>query len=226
MDGLVIIDKPKGLTSHDVVQRVKRIFSAKKAGHTGTLDPIATGVLPVCLNKATKLSNQFMAGDKEYEVEILLGTSTDTFDTEGEIVETNEVDESLLKNLDNIIDEFRGDILQKPPYFSAVKHKGKPLYRWAREGKFIDLPPRQVTVKAFDIIDVKDGKIYARIRCSKGTYIRSICHDLGQKLGIGACMSGLRRTETGGFRIDKSIKLIDLEGLESVDELVGKIHPL
>lgn len=223
MDGVVVIDKPKGLTSHTVVQKVKRIYGAKKAGHTGTLDPLATGVLPVCLGKATKLAGMLMEGVKEYEVTILLGTKTDTYDIEGNVLATEEVPDGISEKVNEILPEFRGEIEQKPPYFSAVKYKGKPLYKWAREGRFIDVDSRKVEIKRFDI-EHNNGKIIkARIVCSKGTYVRSLCHDLGVKLGVGACMFELRRISTGRFHIENSVTFDQLHSFTPEQRLEKKV---
>lgn len=222
-DGVVVIDKPSGMTSHDVVYRVKRIFSAKKAGHTGTLDPLATGVLPICLNAATKLSDKLMSGDKEYDVEILLGTATTTYDIEGEITEQRPIPTDLKERLSELIPEFTGIIEQAPPHYSAVKHKGQPLYKWARKGIFIDLPARPVEIKRFKIKGYGEDTILANILCSKGTYIRSICHDLGARLGSGACMKGLRRVATGPFNIIDAVSLDELEGIKDPKLLRQKL---
>lgn len=219
MDGVVIVDKPKGITSHAVVQIIKRIYNAKKAGHTGTLDPIATGVLPVCLNGATKSSTELMASDKEYEVAILLGVTTTTYDTEGDIVGRSAVPEGVLDEVNQLLPEFRGYIKQKPPYFSAIKHKGRPLYKWARQGEFINLPPRMVEIKKFEIEDFNSLILFARVVCSKGTYIRALCHDLGKRLGCGACMKGLRRIAAGRFHIRDSVSVSRLEALRGDEKL-------
>lgn len=210
IDGVVIIDKPSGITSHDVVQRVKRIYNAKKAGHTGTLDPLATGVLPICLNKATKIAGQLMSGKKEYSVVMQLGITTDTFDTEGKILSKKEIDVIDINSLSKAVLELSGTIEQKPPYYSAVKYRGKPLYKWAREGQFIDVAPRTVEVEKFQVEKVEKDLVSARVVCSKGTYIRTLCSDLGEKLGTGACMISLRRISTGPFHIKDAILLENL----------------
>lgn len=220
MDGIVIIDKPKGFTSHDIVQRVKKALCVKKAGHTGTLDPLATGVLAVCLNSATKLVSRLMDGMKIYEVEILFGTTTDTYDVEGKILSKNDVSPNLEKLIRAELPKFTGSIMQVPPFYSAIKYKGKPLYKWAREGEFIQVSPREVTIEKFKLISVENNIAKAKIVCSKGTYIRSICHDLGVNLGFGACMQNLRRLETSGFCIENSHSI---DEIEKSDDKLGYI---
>jgi tRNA pseudouridine55 synthase len=160
-----------------------------------------------------------MAGDKEYEVEILMGVTTDTYDTEGEVTRRADVPTDILQQTEKLIPDFMGVVSQKPPYYSAVKYKGKPLYKWAREGRFIDVPPRDVEIKVFDLLGAGSDTVTARIVCSKGTYIRTLCHDLGEKLGIGACMKGLRRLATGPYNINDSVTLDKLETLSDINEL-------
>ena len=225
MDGVVVIDKPTGLTSHDVVQRVKRLYQAKKAGHTGTLDPLATGILPVCLNRATKEVSSLMEGKKSYEVDILFGVRTATFDMEGDILERKNLPDDFEGRLKDAIPSFTGPIEQKPPYYSAKKYQGRPLYRWAREGRMIDLPPQRVEIFEFSIISINGERVSARITCSKGTYIRSICEDLGKIVGCGAVMAELRRTLTGGFIIENAVELQELENF-SPDERDRFLIPL
>lgn len=226
IDGVVIVDKPGGITSHTVVQKVKRLFRARKAGHTGTLDPLATGVLPICINKATKYANVFMEGDKEYEVDILLGVATTTYDIEGDVINKGDIPDDVLGRIEKALPEFRGTIEQVTPYFSAVKYKGRPLYSWARQGRFIDLPPRRVEVGEFEIRSFDGVVLAARVVCSKGTYVRSLCHELGIKIGCGACVKGLRRLATGRFRIKDAVPLERLEAIQDMDALNGYILDL
>lgn len=207
MDGVIVIDKPSGPTSHDIVACVKRIFKAKKAGHAGTLDPLASGVLIICLNSATKDQDSYMSDDKEYETVILFGVETTTQDIEGEVVQERALPADFESLLRSAIPEFTGCILQKPPHFSAVKFKGKPLYKWAREGRPIDVPPREVEIKSFEIVGISGAEVRAKIACSKGTYVRSLCHDLGEKIGCGACVKALRRTASGRFHINQAVSL-------------------
>ena len=225
MDGIVIIDKPAGKTSHDVVSEVKKIMGAKKAGHTGTLDPMATGVLPVCLNEATKLA-QFLTGEnKEYLATMLLGVKTDTLDTEGEItgrsdkfVSEEEIRVALAKMV--------GKIQQVPPAYSAVKHHGQPLYKYARKGIFLETAAREVEIYSIFIEDISFPRVTFRIACSKGTYIRSICSDVGEMLGCGACLCGLRRLRSGLFSTDMAVSLENYERKEKKSELLAKMLPL
>jgi tRNA pseudouridine55 synthase len=225
MDGIVIIDKPAGKTSHDVVSEVKKIMGAKKAGHTGTLDPMATGVLPVCLNEATKLA-QFLTGEnKEYLATMLLGVKTDTLDTEGEItgrsdkfVSEEEIRVALAKMV--------GKIQQVPPAYSAVKHHGQPLYKYARKGIFLETAAREVEIYSIFIEDISFPRVTFRIACSKGTYIRSICSDVGEMLGCGACLCGLRRMRSGLFSTDMAVSLDNYERKEKKTELLAKMLPL
>ena len=225
MDGIVIIDKPAGKTSHDVVSEVKKIMGAKKAGHTGTLDPMATGVLPICLNEATKLA-QFLTGEnKEYLATMLLGVKTDTLDTEGEItgksdkfVSEEEIRAALAKMV--------GKIQQVPPAYSAVKHCGQPLYKYARKGIFLETAAREIDIYSIVVEDISFPRVTFRIACSKGTYIRSICADVGEMLGCGACLCGLRRLRSGLFSTDMAVSLENYERKEKKSELLAKMLPL
>jgi tRNA pseudouridine55 synthase len=198
MDGIVVIDKPAGFTSHDVVSKVKRILGAKKAGHTGTLDPMATGVLPVCINEATKLAQFLSAENKTYLATMLLGVRTDTQDIEGKV--THESDQVVAEeDIRRAMRKMVGKISQTPPAFSALKHKGKPLYKYARKGEFPEVSPREVEIFSLDIREIALPRVTFEISCSKGTYIRTICEDVGNMLGCGACLSGLRRRQSGFF---------------------------
>ncbi len=221
----MIIDKPAGKTSHDVVTEVKKIMGAKKAGHTGTLDPMATGVLPVCLNEATKLA-QFLTGEnKEYLATMLLGVTTDTLDTEGEItgrsdkfISAEEIRAALVKMV--------GKIQQVPPAYSAVKHCGQPLYKYARKGIFLATSAREIEIYSIVVEDISFPRVTFRIACSKGTYIRSICSDVGEVLGCGACLCGLRRLRSGLFSTDMAVSLENYERKEKKTELLAKLLPL
>ncbi len=198
MNGAVIIDKPAGKTSHDIVQQVKKILGAKKAGHTGTLDPMATGVLPICLNEATKLAGLLAANEKEYRAIMLLGVKTDTMDTAGKVIATSkEMPEE--KIIHDVINQMAGKIKQVPPAYSAVKHRGEPLYKWARKGIFPDAMPREVEIFDIEVENIRLPQVTFRVVCSKGTYIRVLCADIGEKLGCGACLHSLRRLRSGAF---------------------------
>lgn len=224
MDGVIVIDKPAGKTSHDVVSAVKKALGIKKAGHTGTLDPLATGVLPVCLNEATKLAG-FLAGeDKEYLATMLLGVKTDTMDTEGKLISQsdNVVSEEEVKS---VILRMTGKIKQIPPAYSAVKYQGKPLYKWARSGVLLDMAPREVTIHSIVVENISFPRVTFRVACSKGTYIRTLCSDIGDVLGTGACLCELRRLKSGIFSEKTAVVLSDYICGDK-EELIKKILPM
>lgn len=205
MTGVFLINKPKGITSHTVVSCMRKILNTRRIGHAGTLDPMATGVLVVLVGKATKLSDLLLSEEKRYRAGILLGTITDTYDITGEILEENDcsVDENILND---VLESFKGEISQVPPIYSAIKKDGRKLYEYARSGEEIEVKPRKVTIHSIsspeeNIIDVE---------CSKGTYIRSLVHDIGKALGCGACLSSLERTKSGQFSIDMCCTLDDI----------------
>jgi len=206
MDGIVVIDKPAGLTSHDVVSAVKKIVGARKAGHTGTLDPMATGVLPVCINEATKLAQFLTAENKTYLATMLLGVQTDTQDTQGNVIATSDRTASE-EEIRGVLGRMVGRIRQVPPSFSALKHKGRPLYKYAREGTFPDVAARDVEIFRLEVKDISFPHVTFEIDCSKGTYIRTVCSDAGKMLGCGACLSGLRRLRSGFFALDMAVVL-------------------
>lgn len=212
MNGIILIDKPQGLTSRDVVDKVSRIINTKKVGHTGTLDPMATGVLVLCIGKATKISELITNYDKEYIAEITLGIETDTLDIEGNIIK--EVTDIYVTK-DQIIDalnSFMGKIKQQVPIYSAIKVKGKRLYEYARNNKDIELPTRDIEIFDIELIsDIINNKFKIKCHVSKGTYIRSLVRDIGIKLGYPACMSSLRRTKQGRFSIDDCYTIKDIE---------------
>lgn len=210
IEGVLSIDKPAGLTSHDVVARIRLISGIRRVGHTGTLDPLATGLLILCLGRATRLA-EFLAGqNKEYLATIRLGQETNTFDAEGTIVAEKPINVSKIQVL-AALDQFRGKIKQIPPMYSAVKVDGQPLYRRARQGKVIDRPAREVTIFELDLYCWQSPEIQVRLVCSSGTYVRVIAHDLGRSLGCGAYLMGLRRTAVGNQRVDTAIPLADLQ---------------
>ncbi|MFB3924670.1 MAG: tRNA pseudouridine(55) synthase TruB [Syntrophales bacterium] len=206
MNGIVPIHKPSGRTSHDVVEEIRRIPGIKKAGHTGTLDPLATGVLPVCLNEATKLVQFLIQEPKSYRATMLLGVATDTLDIEGEIVERGDVDVRR-EDVESALKSFSGTLRQKPPRYSAVKFRGKPLYKWTRRGIHVEPAPRIIEIYRIEILDMDLPYVTFSVDCSAGTYIRSLCRDIGAKLGCPACLSGLVRTRNGPFREDKAVSL-------------------
>ena len=221
MNGVVLIDKPPGKTSHDVVIEVKRSLGVRKAGHTGTLDPLATGVLPVCINEATKLVPFFSLDTKEYLVTMLLGIKTDTQDVEGEIIESCEP-RAGLREIEHALHGFIGEIEQIPPRYSAIKFRGKSLYKWAREGKPVDAQPRVVEIFDLALGEVSLPYVSFKVSCSKGTYMRSLCSDIGDVLGCGACLSGLRRTRSGAFLEEAAVSLERL-GSDNVIPMVDAL---
>ncbi len=217
MEGVININKPTGMTSHDVVACLRRILDIKRIGHTGTLDPEATGVLPICVGKATKISELLTAARKQYVAEVCLGVVTDTLDAAGEVLRTAPVttDENEIRQT---LQRFIGEISQIPPMYSAIKIDGKKLYELAREGKEIEREARQITIFGIELlnIDLENHKFSMKVDCSKGTYIRVLCQDIGEALGCGAHMSGLIRTRSGRFFIENSVTL------EEVEERVGQ----
>lgn len=212
MDGIINVNKPTGMTSHDVVYRLRKILGIKKIGHTGTLDPDASGVLPMCVGKGTKLAEHLTASDKCYKAELTLGAITDTQDASGEILEKFEVKVSR-ERLEEVLREFVGEIEQIPPMYSAIKIGGKKLYELAREGKTVERKARKITIHSAELeeFDEKSGKARISVECSKGTYIRTLCNDIGVRLGCGGYMSALERTRSGRFSIDNSFTLEEIE---------------
>ncbi len=210
-EGVLLIDKPFGLTSHDVVARVRRIFKMKRVGHAGTLDPLATGLLIVLIGKATKLSQYLMSLDKVYEGTIKLGESTTTQDSEGETLSSRPVPELTQADIEAKAKTFVGDQYQLPPMYSAIKKDGVPLYKLARKGKTIEREPRFIRISTFDILSYSEPLIDIRVHCSKGTYVRTLAHDLGESLECGGHLVALRRTESDRFSIDKAHTVANLE---------------
>lgn len=210
LSGIVNVNKPKGLTSHQVVAKLRKILGIRQIGHTGTLDPMAVGVLPICVGNATRII-EYLDTSKAYRAEFLLGVETDTYDTEGNILKETPVapDKELIKA---VLNEFIGEITQIPPMHSAVHYKGKRLYEYARKNIEIpDIPERKVKINSIRLVNIENSTIIADIDCSGGTYIRSIAHDLGEKLGCGACLSGLTRTKSGKFTLETSVTLEQIE---------------
>ncbi|MFQ5480732.1 MAG: tRNA pseudouridine(55) synthase TruB [Thermodesulfobacteriota bacterium] len=222
MTGVLVADKPAGWSSHDVVRRVKRLLGAAKVGHLGTLDPAATGVLPLVINRATRFASWLERGEKEYAVEMTLGAETETYDSEGPIIRESDPGEITAGDLERVLSGFRGTISQVPPMFSAVKRKGRPLYKLARKGITIERPPRDVEIFALEMTSIDMPVVSFTLRCGRGTYVRSLCHDAGKMLGCGAYMSALRRIQSGAFHISEAI---DPAALEK-EALEGAIIPL
>ena len=210
MENILIIDKPSGMTSHDVIDVVRRRFGIKKVGHCGTLDPMATGVLVVLMNKATKLSAKLCCDDKEYICRITLGASTDTHDSTGNIIEKRQVDGIAESDIKDAILSFKGKQKQIPPMVSAKYHNGERLYKLARKGVVVEREPVDIDIKDISVISVHGENADFKVTCSKGTYIRTLCHDIGGKLGCGAHMSSLRRIRSGGFHIKDAVSLKDI----------------
>lgn len=224
--GIINVYKEKGFTSHDVVAKLRGIAGQKKIGHTGTLDPDATGVLPVCLGKATKLCDLLTDKDKTYETVLLLGKTTDTQDITGEILEeksTETLDEDMVRK---VIEGFVGDYEQIPPMYSALKVNGKKLYELAREGKIIERKARPVKILDIRILEMALPRVRMEVSCSKGTYIRTLCHDIGEKLGCGGCMESLIRTRVSSFQIENAKTLDEIEGLKKEGKLEEILIPI
>lgn len=213
--GVLLLDKPLGLSSNVAVQRVRRLFDRAKAGHTGTLDPLASGLLPVCLGEATKFSHTLLDADKAYEAVIRFGFVSSTGDAEGEISRLGHP-AFTAEDLQHVTQAFTGSISQLPPMYSALKKDGKPLYEYARAGKEVERQSRNVVIKLLEINDIKDEYVSILVLCSKGTYIRVLAQDMGEALGCGGYLAGLRRTGVGGMNVSDAISLEALEALEPV----------
>lgn len=235
VDGLLLIDKPLGLSSNQALSKIKFLFSPKKVGHTGTLDPMATGLLPICLGEATKFSSYLLNADKTYVGLIRLGYKSSTGDKEGEIIK-QEFDKIPSKSeVKRILKNFIGPIDQLPPMFSALKHKGKPLYLYAREGINIPRPKRKIVIHEIELLDYQGDELRLKIKCSKGTYIRTLAEDIGDKLNVGAYLLELNRTGIGSLSIDSAVKIEQIEEIKEqervklllpVDELLSSFQKL
>ncbi|RKP50244.1 tRNA pseudouridine(55) synthase TruB [Pararobbsia silviterrae] len=227
IDGVLLLDKPLGLSSNDALMRAKRLFSAKKAGHTGTLDPLATGLLPLCFGEATKFSQDLLEADKTYEATLKLGARTTTGDAEGEVVEARAV-ECDAAAVAAIFDRFRGEILQVPPMYSALKRDGKPLYEYARAGQTLEREARAVTIHRLELLDCTLPFATIRVTCSKGTYVRTLGEDIGEALGCGAHLTMLRRTGVGALTLDGAVTLeqIDAMPVDARDAVLAPVDAL
>ena len=225
-NGILIIDKPAGWTSMEVCAKLRGIFHEKRVGHSGTLDPMATGVLPVFVGRATRAVEFAEKSDKEYVAGLKLGVVTNTQDISGEVLEQRPVQVDR-GELEAALEKFRGDILQVPPMYSAIKMGGKKLYELARKGCEVERPARSVTIKALEIIDQQGKDLYIiRVLCSKGTYIRALCHDIGQALGCGGCMASLNRTMAAGFRLEGSHTLEEVQSASDPEALLMPVDSL
>ena len=230
MDGIILINKEKKYTSHDVVAKVKKILKVK-VGHTGTLDPNATGILPLLLGNATKISKYLINHNKEYIAELKLGVKTDTADGEGKVIAEKQVNleeifENINESIQQILNSFVGKTLQKPPMYSAIKVNGKKLYEYARKNEKVEVKSRQIEIYKMELIklDLKENIIKFKVRCSKGTYIRTLCEDIAEKLNTYGYMKELQRTEVGDFKIENAITIGELEELVNVNKLKDKIN--
>ncbi len=225
IDGVFLLDKPQGMSSNDIMQKVKRVFQANKAGHTGALDPLATGMLPICLGEATKFSQFLLDADKRYVVTAKLGERTDTSDAEGQVVETRPVNVETSQIL-TALEQFRGDILQVPTMFSALKHNGKPLYEYARAGITVEREARPITIFGINFIEYQAPSLTLEVHCSKGTYIRTLVDDLGEVLGCGAHVTVLRRTAVADYPTEKMMTWDALQALAEQGDLDQHLLPI
>lgn len=218
IDGVFLLDKPQGVSSNDIMQKVKRLFQANKAGHTGALDPLATGMLPICFGEATKFSQFLLDADKRYRVMAKLGERTDTSDADGQVVATREVRVEI-SEIHTALERFRGEILQVPTMFSALKHQGKPLYEYARAGIVVEREARSITIFELQFIDYQAPYLTLEVHCSKGTYIRTLIDDLGEVLGCGAHVVMLRRLAVADYPSEKMMSWECLQGLTEQNDL-------
>jgi tRNA pseudouridine55 synthase len=225
LDGFFNLNKPAGWTSHDVVNKVRRLFHIQKVGHAGTLDPSATGVLPICVGKGTKVVEYLLAADKEYRAVLRLGEETDTLDATGEVLRRSDVCVTE-DGLRAVLEQFTGEIEQIPPMYSAIKMRGVPLYKTARAGQKLSIPPRRVTIRLLKMLSFEDRDVTVQAVCSKGTYIRSLSADIGRQLGCGAHLLQLQRLRSGPFRLEEAITLDELEGLVAKGCAESRLYPL
>lgn len=226
ISGILNIDKPAGMTSHDVVVRVRYLTGQRKLGHAGTLDPMATGVLVLCLGQATRVAEYLMAGRKQYRAVIRLGASTDTYDAEGSITQSVESFYLSQDQIADILITFQGTIQQVPPAYSAIHHKGQRLYKLARRSVEVQVPPRTVEVDSIDLVAWKSPHLTLDISCSPGTYVRSLAHDLGGALGVGGHLTALTRLASGNWRLEDAITLDDLQVAVQTGRWTQLLHPI
>jgi len=217
MDGILNINKTTGMTSHDVVASIRRLLKQKRVGHAGTLDPAASGVLPICIGKGTRVAEYLSESGKAYRAEIVFGVETDTYDSEGAIVRTASVADLTRTQIEQALQRFTGQQMQLPPRYSAIKLQGQPAYKLARAGEDITLEPRPITIYRLEVIDWLAPRLTLAVECSKGTYIRSLAHDIGEQLGCGAYLAALVRTRSGPFSLAESITLEQLAGAVAED---------
>ena len=224
VDGVLLLDKPTGITSNAALQRVKHLLCAMKAGHSGTLDPLASGLLPLCFGEATKFSSNAFLADKVYLAEIMLGMTTTTGDAEGEIVTRLPVNVSLPK-IKETLQRFVGTISQTPPRYSAVKHRGKPLYAYARAGEEVTVEPRMIIIYDLQLLDYHMDRLHLRVHCGSGTYVRALAEDIGRELGCGAMLAALRRIIVGGFDIASAVSFNAIETI-AADQVINLLMPV
>ncbi|NOY68977.1 MAG: tRNA pseudouridine(55) synthase TruB [Deltaproteobacteria bacterium] len=224
--GFIVVNKPAGMTSAKVVNRLKHLPGVHKAGHTGTLDPFATGVMVCPVNRATRLSRFFLHGSKTYKAKMVLGIETDSQDYTGKVLKSSPVEDIAIDRIEAAFMAFTGTTEQVPPAFSALKHKGVPLYRYARAGNPIEKPARQILISSLEILDIRLPEIEFCVTCSAGTYIRTLSADIGKKLGCGAHLAGLIRTRACGFTLDEALSLDELCEIDSADRLHGLVVPM
>ena len=225
MNGIVIIDKPQGWTSQDVTARLRRVYSTRRIGHGGTLDPMATGVLPVFVGRATRAVEFFEHAEKTYETTLLLGRTTDTQDVTGTVLAEKEVRLSPA-DIEAVLPKFRGEILQVPPMYSALKVNGKKLYELARKGQQVERRPRPITIFELTNLDFDGTRLRLRVQCSKGTYIRTLCQDIGEALGCGGCMEELRRVQAGEYKIEDAVPLETLLASETPEQYLRSMDTM
>lgn len=226
LDGMLLLDKPMGYSSNQALQRVKRLFQARKAGHAGSLDPLATGMLPICFGRATKFSQFLLDADKHYQVTIKLGVRTTTSDSEGDIVETRDVPVLTIAQIDQVCERFRGKQMQIPSMFSALKYQGQPLYKLARQGITVEREPRPIHIYELSILNYQSDELEMSVRASKGTYIRTLADDLGQALGCGAHVSALRRLSVAGYAAHQMVTMQMLESLVELNHIDQLLIPI
>ena len=224
INGILLLDKPLGVSSNHALQKAKRLYDASKAGHTGSLDPLATGVLPLCFGEATKFSQYLLDADKAYKSTFVLGVATATGDAEGEILTSCDAAHLSQNDVEKALEQFRGEIEQVPSMYSAIKHQGQPLYKLARQGKEVERKSRRVVIKRLDLCEFRPGsqpEVDIYVECTKGTYIRSIAEDLGAVLGCGGHVSALRRTQAGPFEIENCVSMMELEEFQAEGDMAA-----
>lgn len=226
VNGILLLDKPLGRSSNSALQKVRHLYNAKKAGHTGSLDPLATGVLPICFGEASKVTAFLLDSDKRYRCTAQLGIMTSTGDKEGEVLQNRDIPELNKESIEQTLEEYRGQIKQIPPMHSALKHNGQPLYKLARQGINIDRPAREVTIHELTLIEFTEDTITLDVFCSKGTYIRTLAQDIGETLGCGAHLSMLRRTEVTPFDSNILYTIEDIEKLNNENKLNTALLPI